>query len=126
MNQYTGVSPNKEPLDVLANSFESALRLYRELSLGVDPVEMYISKQNVRVADDVIDPTFTVTVNEPAFGAVYPSSGSISAGSELLLTAVPADGHTFTSWSVAGGAPVVDNPLRLVVSENTAIQAVFA
>ncbi len=126
MNQYTGVSPNKEPLDVLANSFESALRLYRELSLGVDPVEMYISKQNVRVADDVIDPTFAVTVNDPLFGAVYPSAGSISAGSELILTAVPAAGHTFTSWSVDGGATSTDNPLRLVVSENTTIAAVFA
>ena len=52
MNQYTGVSPNKEPLDVLANSFESALRLYRELA-GCYPVQMYIRKQNVRVADDI-------------------------------------------------------------------------
>lgn len=126
MNQYTGISPNKETVEVLANSFDSALRLYRELSAGIDPVQMYISKQNVRVADDVIDPTFAVTVNDPLFGAVYPSAGSISAGSELILTAVPAAGHTFTSWSVDGGAITTENPLRIVVSENTAIAAVFA
>lgn len=124
MNQYTGVNSNKEFVEVLANSFESALRLYRDLSGDIDPVQMYISKQNVRVAEDAVDPTFIVTVNDPAMGAVYPASGSVAVGSEIILTAVPAAGHQFVSWSI-GGVPFTDNPFNMVIVENTAVTATF-
>ena len=124
MNQYTGVNSNKEFVEVLANSFESALRLYRDLSGDIDPVQMYISKQNVRVAEDAVDPTFAVTVNDPAMGAVYPASGAVAVGSEIILTAVPAAGHQFVSWGI-GGVNYTENPFNTVIVENTAITATF-
>lgn len=124
MNQYTAINSKKEFVEVVANSFESALRLYRDLSLGEDPVQLFLSKHNIRVAEDVVDPTFTVHTNDPLMGNIYPASGQIATGSELYITAVPNALYQFVSWSI-GGVLHTENPLRIVVTESVIIDAVF-
>jgi hypothetical protein len=67
-------------------------------------------------------------------GIVSPSSGSYATGTEVELTATPADGWLFSSWTgdVAGDAPdgviattTTDNPLVLTMDSDKSVTAVF-
>ena len=55
--------------------------------------------------------------------AVSPAFDSYETGSEITLTATPADGYEFTGWT--GDATGTDNPLVISISTNLSIGATF-
>ncbi len=122
MNVYTGINQNKESVDLIAPNFETALRFFRSLNEGIDPIQLFISKQNVRVQEEIEDPSFDVEIEGE--GQVFPQSGTIIAGSQLILTALPDDGYEFIEWEIED-VIFTENPLKLTVFEDTRIIARF-
>ncbi len=55
--------------------------------------------------------------------AVSPALDSYETGTEITLTATPADGYQFTGWT--GDAAGTDNPLVMAISANLSIGATF-
>lgn len=68
--------------------------------------------------------TLTATVNHPAWGSVNPTNVTSPSGSSVPVTATPATYFRFLNWT--GGATGTNNPLSVVLSSNTTVQAVFA
>ncbi len=79
---------------------------------------------SVTVVNGVATPTFTLTVNA-SHGAVAknPDQAAYTSGSQVVLTAAPANGYQFTHWS--GDASGSLNPLTVTMSANTSITANF-
>ncbi|MBH8559379.1 InlB B-repeat-containing protein [Hymenobacter negativus] len=80
------------------------------------------------LAFSVIDqagPTYTLTVNTVGSGTVSknPNAASYASGTNVMLTATPATGYTFTGWS--GGATGSTNPLTVAMTANKSITATF-
>ncbi len=69
--------------------------------------------------------TFQLTVNVSPSGAgtVNPSSGSFASGSTVTLTATPASGHTFSSWS--GDASGSNPTTSVIMNADKTVQANF-
>jgi hypothetical protein len=65
-----------------------------------------------------------VTVNNPAWGSVTPSSGNYTSGTSVQVTATPADYYQFSSWT--NGASGTKDPLTLVLTTNVSLQAIFS
>jgi uncharacterized repeat protein (TIGR02543 family) len=83
---------------------------------------------DVLVYDDLhISAIFTasLTVNVSGSGAVAksPNQTSYAPGTKVTLTATPDPGQRFVGWS--GGAGGNDNPLSLVIADNTTVNATF-
>ena len=70
-------------------------------------------------------PEHTVTINKIGEGTVTgASTGTYLQGSELTLTATPAEHYTFAGWT--GDVTSTDNPLTIVVDGDKTITANFA
>ena len=69
--------------------------------------------------------TLTTSVTPSGAGSVTanPSQSGYPNGTQVILTATPNSGYTFSSWS--GGASGTANPLTITVNGTTAITAVF-
>ena len=69
--------------------------------------------------------TLTTGVSPSGSGTVTanPSQSSYASGTQVVLTAAPTTGFTFSSWS--GGASGTTNPLTVTVSGNLSITANF-
>ncbi|MDA7514020.1 leucine-rich repeat protein [bacterium] len=67
-------------------------------------------------------PQRTLTVPTVENGSVS-GSGSYALGVTTTLTATPATGYVFTSWS--GGSTATDNPLTITMDSNQSISAIF-
>ncbi|MEO0023706.1 MAG: hypothetical protein RL196_147 [Actinomycetota bacterium] len=75
-----------------------------------------------------IDPTFLVTVDQTAGGSASASVGEVTSSQSTTLTAVPASGFVFGSWSCTGGSlsSSTANPATLSnVSANATCSAIF-
>ena len=63
------------------------------------------------------NPTYSLTLNDPATGGTSSATVTlgISSGGSSVLTATPATGYTFTSWSCTGGSMSgsTNNPMTL-------------
>lgn len=68
--------------------------------------------------------TYTLTTSTGGNGTVSPANGSFSEGAEVTLTATPAEGYQFDSWS--GDGTGSQNPLTLVMNGNKTVQANFS
>lgn len=66
---------------------------------------------------------YSLTVTVAGQGAVSPDGGTFGAGAEVSLSAVPADGWTFSGWS--GDLSGAVSPAALVMSGNRAVTATF-
>jgi len=66
---------------------------------------------------------YSLSVSASSGGSVTPGSGNFAANSPVVLTAVPATGYQFSGWQ--GTVASTDNPLSLVVVQNTSLTAVF-
>jgi len=64
-----------------------------------------------------------LTVTATPGGVVFPVSGSFTNNSEVNVTAVASTGFNFVTWT--GDLLSLDNPLRITVSRDTTINAVF-
>lgn len=69
---------------------------------------------------------FTLAVATTGLGSVSraPDRDRYDAGSEVLLTAVPQPGNTFSGWS--GGVSGTQNPITVIVNSNVSVTAGFA
>lgn len=67
--------------------------------------------------------TYALTVDASGSGDVSPTSGSYTEGTEVTLTATPADGYLFSEWS--GDASGTTNPLTITMDSDKSITAVF-
>lgn len=79
---------------------------------------------SVAIPPDTVNYKLKVSVNEPAWGAVTPASGTFPAGTTVQVTATPALYFTFVQWSgdVAGS----NNPVTATMSADRSILAQFA
>jgi hypothetical protein len=66
---------------------------------------------------------FTLTTAVSGQGSISPDAGSFASGTQVVLTATPASGWSFSHWEgdVGGGS----NPVRLAMSDNRTARAVF-
>ncbi|MGD0804299.1 MAG: Ig-like domain repeat protein [Candidatus Bathyarchaeia archaeon] len=71
--------------------------------------------------------TYTLTVNVSGSGSVtiLPKQTSYAYGAQVQLTAIPANGVTFTSWT-GGGLTGNTNPITVTINSNTVITATFS
>lgn len=69
--------------------------------------------------------TVSTSVN-PLGGGTVSGGGSYSYGQTCTLTATPAAGYNFTSWSVGGAEVSSQNPYSFTVSGNVSVVANFA
>jgi endoglucanase len=82
-------------------------------------------------ANKAITATFTqitgtqykLTVSITGQGTVSPNGGTFTSGTSVNLTATPATGYHFTSWS--GGATGSTNPVAIVMNANKSVTALF-
>ncbi len=72
------------------------------------------------------DTTYTLTVNVVGNGSVQknPDQTSYTAGTQVILTAVPGPGATFVGWS--GAVTGTNNPVTIIMDSNKTVTATFA
>jgi len=92
-----------------------------DLGWNIDDIEIVGNLLPVNPGTNV---TLTVVANQPAWGSVNPSAGSYLSGSSVQVTATPATYFRFSTWT--GGASGTNNPITVVMNNNTTLQAVFA
>jgi hypothetical protein len=69
--------------------------------------------------------SFNVSVNNDALGSVTaPESGLYPVGTNITLTATPAQGYNFIEWQ-SGKNIFTDNPLTFDITDDIAVTAVF-
>ena len=66
----------------------------------------------------------TVTVNNPTWGSVTPSNGLYPLGTTTTLTAQAETWYEFGGWN--GDVNAGENPLELMLNEDTQVQAAFS
>ncbi len=69
-------------------------------------------------------PIYNLTVTASAGGLAFPNSGAFVSNSLVDVTAVASNGFNFVTWT--GDQLSLDNPLRLLITRNTSLAAVFA
>jgi uncharacterized repeat protein (TIGR02543 family) len=69
--------------------------------------------------------TFTLTTSHTGLGAITksPEQAAYESGTSILITAAPDTGWMFEGWS--GDITGVDNPLTLVITQDTTLVATF-
>ncbi|MCU0783047.1 MAG: hypothetical protein MUF81_03180 [Verrucomicrobia bacterium] len=82
------------------------------------------AQKNITVSNVVVTPTYTLTVNA-ANGTVVknPNQANYTNGSQVILTATPANGFSFNTWS--GDATGSQNPLTVTMTTSKSITANF-
>jgi hypothetical protein len=82
------------------------------------------SNTNIVANFSAIHYTLSTSVNPSGSGSVYPSGGSYAYGSSVTLTATPATGYQFSSWS--GDISSSNSPISISMNSNTNIIANFS
>ena len=88
-------------------------------------VTMDADKSATAVFTEIPENQYTVTATAEGQGSVSldPTGGTYAEGTQVKLTATPADGWTFGSWS--GDLTSSDNPTTISIDGNKEITAVF-
>ncbi|GAB2851675.1 InlB B-repeat-containing protein [Hymenobacter ruber] len=81
--------------------------------------------KNITATFTAVATTYTLTVNTVGTGSVTknPNAASYASGTNVVLTATPGAGFTFTGWS--GSATGSTNPLTVAMTANKTITATF-
>jgi hypothetical protein len=90
----------------------------RDIGWNIDDIEI-LGKPGGPTAQFVL----TATANDPAWGAVSPSSGTYPSGSSVEVTATPATYFRFKNWT--SDATGTNNPVTVTLNKNLSVQAVF-
>lgn len=127
VDRLTTVAQNDDALASVRHSkITRAIQGGQEYRIGVDG---YGGASGSAILNYVFAPTntFSVTISATEGGSTVPAPGlyDIVAGSTLTLTAQPDSGHAFAGWTGNLNLPS-DNPLSVVVTGETSIEAVFA
>jgi len=67
--------------------------------------------------------TLSVSVSPSGSGSVSPSGGTYTSGTQVTLTATPASGYRFDSWS--GSISSTSNPVTITMDGNKSVTAKF-
>ncbi len=86
-------------------------------------VVMNANKTVTATFAQIIITQYTLTVNVTGQGTVAPTGGSFASGTTVNLTATPATGYHFTSWS--GGVTGTTSPVALLMNANKTVTALF-
>lgn len=79
---------------------------------------------NKTVTANFILPSWTLTINpSPPDGGVVTGAGTYSNGTEVVITAFPADGQEFVGWT--GDLVSSNNPDTITMDANKIVTAVF-
>ena len=89
------------------------------LSAGLSEIQVY------GTPGSVTQYTLTTSVSPSGVGSVTanPSQSSYPSGTQVVLTAAPNTGYTFSGWS--GGASGTANPLTVTITGNLTVTANF-
>lgn len=68
---------------------------------------------------------YALTVGKQGSGSVSPGNGSYAAGTQIRLTATPANGWVFKKWRVDGRDVSGTGPLLITMNKNRSVVAVF-
>src|SRR5690606_32588775 len=68
-----------------------------------------------------------VTAGDFGTATSEPEGGLLDAGTEVTLTATPAEGYRFARWEgdIPEGASATDNPIIFSITQHTRLTAVF-
>lgn len=89
----------------------------------VNPLNVTMDADKVITATFSQVPTCTLTVSVVGNGSVNPPGGSYLSNSTVQLTATPASGWVFDSWSGAVNGSA--NPVQVVMNGNRTVNATF-
>ena len=64
-------------------------------------------------------------MSSPPYGGVTKGAGSYASGEFALVSAHPADTHTFHGWQLADSPILADSEINFVVTQNLEIEALF-
>jgi hypothetical protein len=126
VDRLTTVAQNDDALpNVRHSKITRAIQGGIEYRIGLDG---YSGASGNAVLNYLFAPTniFSVTITAAEGGSTLPAPGTyeIVAGSTLTITAEPGANHAFTGWRGSLNLPP-DNPLSLVVMEDTSVEASF-
>ncbi|MBN1343159.1 MAG: hypothetical protein JXQ73_10790 [Phycisphaerae bacterium] len=85
---------------------------------------LLLDLESDRVVTALFEEGYLLTVEVTGKGKVEPKGGTYDEGTELILTATPAEGWRFVEWQ--GDMPGPANPARLVMNADKRITAVFS
>ena len=89
----------------------------------VNPLPIVMDTNHSVVANFSSAPTCTLAFTVVGQGTVTPAAGAYICGTVLWLTATPATGYSFTSWS--GDFSSTDNPGSFTLNANSNITVEF-
>jgi autotransporter-associated beta strand protein len=69
--------------------------------------------------------TYTVTVQNDGNGTANAAPASATAGTEITLTATPAEGYKFKEWQVISGSVTIANNKFTMPANNVVVKAFF-
>ncbi|NLW31169.1 MAG: hypothetical protein GXY77_06910 [Fibrobacter sp.] len=96
----------------------------QDLSGSENPATITMDSDKNVTAHFTAIPTYDLTTSVEGEGTVSPESGSYVEGSEVELTATPADGWVFDHWS--GGLSGSENPSTVTMDSDKNVTAHFA
>jgi len=99
----------------------------KDASGTTNPLTLTMNKDYVVVANfsqtAPTQYTLSVSVSPSGSGSVYPSGGTYTSGTQLILAATPASGYRFDSWS--GSISSTSNPVTITMDGNKSVTAKF-
>lgn len=104
-NAYRITHKNGNVEDINALDLVQALENMDTAETESKVLQAFLVKENVRtlVDDEPAEITFTAVVADGATGSIAtPSSGTIHAGDQITLEAIPAKNYEFVSWKMNG------------------------
>jgi hypothetical protein len=93
-----------------------------DVSGTTNPVTVVMSVNRVFVAH-FVQLSYTLSATVTGGGTVSPASGTYLSGTSVVITATPAAGWHFDSWS--GDVSGTTNPVTVTMSANRNINAIF-
>jgi hypothetical protein len=94
-----------------------------DFSSTVNPLPIVMDANHNVVANFTTTATCTVAFTVVGQGTVTPTADTYNCGTVLSLTASPATGYSFTSWS--GDFSSADNPASFTLNQNSKITVEF-
>jgi Glycosyl hydrolases family 28/Divergent InlB B-repeat domain/Bacterial Ig domain len=95
-----------------------------DFTSNANPLPIVMDTNHSVVANFTTAPTCTVTFTIVGQGTVTPATGGVyNCGTSLTLTATPALGYSFTSWS--GDFTSTDNPATFTLNANSNVTVEF-
>lgn len=121
-NTYKALFPDDSfKLAIAKNMKDVVVQLEREVGQDIELIKVEEHDVLFNTTDDKID--FTTEHNE--FGKIYPESGIVNLGEEVIFTAVPNENGEFVGFEY-GNVITEENPIIVrIIPENLPIVAKF-